>query len=106
MITLFEYLFDFKPFIPDILGILGVLIILVYYFLLQVGKCTANSLGFSIGNFIGAILILVSLWDHWNLASVVIEIAWCLISIYGIFKYGLRTKVYKDLNSLACKKCP
>lgn len=87
MIPNIQALSDFTPFIPDILGILGVLIILVYYFLLQVGKCTANNRSFSIGNFIGSILMLVSLWYNWNLASVVIEVAWCLISTYGIIRY-------------------
>ena len=86
-------LFYFTPFIPDVLGILGVLIILWYYFLLQLGKCAAHNLGFSVGNFVGAILLLISLWYNWNLASVIIEIAWCLISAYGIARYYSRTKI-------------
>jgi hypothetical protein len=88
-----QSLFDFRPFIPDVLGIVGVLIILWYYFLLQVGKCAASSLRFSVGNFVGAILLLISLWYNWNLSSVIIEIAWCLISAYGIVRYYSHSKV-------------
>lgn len=92
MIYSLPSLFDFTPFIPDVLGIFGVLIILWYYFLLQVGKCAANSLGFSIGNLVGAVFLLISLWYSWNLSSVIIEIAWCLISAYGIIRYYSRPK--------------
>lgn len=90
-----QNLFDFTPFIPDVLGILGVLIILWYYFLLQLGKCAAHNLGFSVGNFVGAILLLISLWYNWNLASVIIEIAWCLISAYGIVRYYSHAKIQR-----------
>ncbi len=88
-----QSLFDLTPFIPDVLGILGVLIILFDYFLLQIGKYAVSNLSFSVGNFIGSILLLISLWYNWNLASVVIEIAWCLISAYGIFRYYFRSKI-------------
>lgn len=77
---------------PDILGTIGVVIILWYYFLLQIGKCSSESLSFSVANFIGSILLLISLWFSWNLASVIIEIAWLVISFYGIVKYYLKHK--------------
>jgi len=71
---------------PDLLGLLGVSLILGSYLLLQLGKCDAESLRFSIANFTGSTLLLISLCFSWNLASVVIEIAWMFISVYGIFK--------------------
>lgn len=74
-------------YLPDALGIVGVVLVLWYYFLLQAGKCQANSLAFSMGNFIGSILLLISLWFSWNVASVSIELAWCLISFFGIIRY-------------------
>lgn len=87
---------DLFDHIPNILGIIGVLIVLFYYFLLQIGKCASDSLGFSLGNFIGSILLLISLWYNWNLASVVIEVSWLFISLYGIVKYYYRP-LAKDL---------
>jgi len=72
--------------LPNILGLIGVSLILGYYFLLQIDKIPASSFSFSFANFVGACLILVSLWFNWNLASVVIEFFWMLISLYGIYR--------------------
>lgn len=77
-------------FLPDIVGIIGVCLVLWYYFLLQIGKCASDSLGFSLGNLMGSILLLISLWFNWNISSVLIEIAWFFISVYGIVKYFYR----------------
>ncbi len=87
-----QHLFDLTYIIPDLLGIIGVFLILYYYFLLQAGKCTAQNLSFSLGNMVGAILVLISLWFQWNLASVLIEIAWCFISGYGLIKHYTKSK--------------
>lgn len=90
---------DFLLHIVDFIGLVGVFIILWYYFLLQIGKCLPDSLSFSVANFIGAILILISLWFNWNLSSVVIEVAWLLISFYGICIHYNRTTVRKNSDS-------
>ena len=71
----------------DIIGISGVSIILIAYFLLQFEMLKSKSLEYSLMNFIGACLILYSLMFNWNLASVIIEIFWILISVYGIYRY-------------------
>lgn len=70
----------------NLVGILGVILILWAYYLIQAHKVTAHSASYSTLNIIGAILILFSLCFHFNLASVVIEICWILISIMGIAK--------------------
>jgi hypothetical protein len=73
--------------IHDIIGIVGVAIVLVTYLLLQIERMSSSSLLYSLANLIGAVLIMVSLVETWNLASVIIEIAWGLISLYGIYRY-------------------
>ena len=67
-------------------GIIGVSLIVIAYFLLQINKLSSNSLMFSLLNFFGSFLILISLFDEWNLPSFIIEIFWMLISLIGIIK--------------------
>ena len=69
----------------DMLGLSGVAIILICYFLLQIGKLQLKQTVYSALNLLGALLIFISLLFDWNLPAAVIEIAWILISLYGIF---------------------
>jgi len=71
---------------PNIIGLIGVILILTAYFLLQIDRVSPDSIIFSLTNTIGSSLILVSLFHTWNLASGVIEFAWLAISIMGLMK--------------------
>jgi hypothetical protein len=68
------------------IGIIGVVMVLVAYLLLQIDKLPQGSITFSLLNFVGSIFILVSLYFTWNLASGIIEIAWLIISLFGLIK--------------------
>ena len=70
----------------NVIGIIGVIFVLLAYFLLQVDKLKQDSLAYSSMNLAGSVLILISLFFTWNLASGVIEIAWLLISLFGVGK--------------------
>ena len=70
----------------DIVGTTGVAIIIVTYFLLQIGKISSETLTFSLSNAGGSALILYSLSYNWNMASVLIESFWILISLIGLFR--------------------
>ena len=72
--------------IADIVGIVGVALVLTAYCLIQTNKIDSDAMSFSVVNLIGSILILYSLFFHWNLASVIIEVAWITISIGGIIR--------------------
>ena len=86
-------MYDILFQISDYVGITGVIIILVAYFLLSTGKWISDSIIYQFLNFAGAWLILFSLYFHWNLSSVVIEVAWIFISIIGIVRcMGLNKK--------------
>lgn len=76
--------------IPNLIGLFGVIIILIWYFLLQLGKCSSKDLTFSTVNAIGSLCILYSLFYEWNFPTVVIEVAWFLISLFGMVKYFVR----------------
>ncbi|MFC2114797.1 hypothetical protein ACFLRI_05565 [Bacteroidota bacterium] len=80
------------PSLPDFLGLAGVVLILIAYFLLQISKLNVKDLLYSFLNAIGAVLILVSLKFNLNLPSLVIELCWLVISIYGIFSAAKKRK--------------
>jgi len=69
----------------DFIGNLGVIMILSSYLLLQLEKITSKSLAYSVINALGALLVLISLYFHFNLSAVIIELFWLIISLYGIW---------------------
>jgi hypothetical protein len=79
----------------DIVGIVGVATIVITYFLLQIGRIRSKQLAYSALNAVGALFILVSLWSAFNLPSVVVEVFWLLISLFGIAK----SLSHKDLRT-------
>lgn len=90
-------MYEFLSAASDAIGLVGVVIILVAYFLLSTGRWAADKMSFQFLNFLGAWLILCSLYFHWNLSSVVIEIAWVGISVIGMYRaYYKRNKVRKQ----------
>jgi len=72
--------------IYQILGFVGMIFIVYGYFLLQSNRCDNNSLKFQFINLIGAVLLLISLFVHFNLGSFIIEVFWIIITLYGIYK--------------------
>ena len=76
----------------DWLGMLGVALLLLAYFLLQIEKILPTDLSYSVLNLLGSGMIAYSLIEEWNLSAFVIEIFWFLISVYGIFRFYSRKK--------------
>ena len=76
----------------DIVGTIGVSIIIVAYFLLQIQKLSTTHVSFSIMNIIGSLMILYSLSFNWNFSSVMIEVFWILVSCIGIYNYFVKYK--------------
>jgi len=73
--------------IIDIVGSIGVIIVVGIYLLLQLEIIGSKSLTFSLLNTVGSMMILYSLMYNWNLASFLIESFWILISLFGVYKY-------------------
>ena len=71
----------------DIIGFFGAIAILLAYFFLQAKKLSSDGLLYSLLNLAGALLILFSLVNAWNLTAVFIEIIWCGISFFGMIKW-------------------
>ncbi len=74
----------------DILGTVGVAVIILTYVLLQIGRIRSEQLVYSLLNAAGAMLILVYLFYAFNLPSFIVEFFWLLISLFGIGKYILK----------------
>ena len=70
----------------DLVGFLGTAILIGAYFANQQRWLSAEDWRYPAGNLAGASLIFVSLLFAWNLPSVVIEIFWAAISVWGIIK--------------------
>jgi hypothetical protein len=71
---------------PDAIGLLGVVLILLAYFLLQAGRLRGNALPYQLLNALGAVLVMVSLLYAFNLSAFLMELAWLLVSIYGMVR--------------------
>ena len=70
----------------DFVGNIGIVFILGSYLMLQLDKVSAHDWRYSAANGLGAALILFSLFFAFNLSAFLIEAAWLLISIVGLFK--------------------
>jgi paired small multidrug resistance pump len=70
----------------DVLGNIGVLLILGTYAALQSGRLAADAMSYSVCNAAGAGLITLSLLFDFNLSAFVVEAAWVAVSIYGIVR--------------------
>ena len=76
--------------IPDLIGLTGVALLIITYALLQLDKIDPKGFWYSFNNLVVAILVTVSLIYTPNLASIVIEIFWFLISLYGVVMFFKR----------------
>jgi hypothetical protein len=68
-----------------IVGLLGMIVTLLAYFLLQAQKLHGNSLVYQLMNALGALGVAVSLlFGKFNLPAFMLEVVWLAISIYGM----------------------
>jgi hypothetical protein len=71
----------------DVLGNIGVAVLMVTYLMLQLQKLSSNGLAYSLLNAIGAGLIIASLLVNFNLSALLVEVFWVLISLIGVYRY-------------------
>jgi len=80
--------------IADAIGSFGALIVVSAYFGTQMRMMNSDDLAFPVVNLIGSALIVYSLLQNFNLASMLIEGFWIVISVIGIIQYfRLRSRV-------------
>lgn len=71
----------------DLIGNIGVVVLMITYLMLQLNKLRSDSLAYSVLNAAGASLIVLSLLVNFNLSALVMEVFWVLISCVGIYRY-------------------
>ena len=71
----------------DVVGTIGVVLIVGTYFLVQIGRLRAEALSYSAANGLGAALILLSLMVEFNFSAFLVEFFWLLISLIGVWRY-------------------
>lgn len=72
--------------VTDLIGFAGAAVVVVAYFANQQRWLSSEDWRYPAANLGGAVLILFSLLFTWNFPSVVIEIFWALISVWGLAK--------------------
>ena len=80
----------------DVVGFIGVLLIVVAYLLLQLDKLPSSSPKYSLLNAGGALLIIVSLIFAFNLSAFIVEAFWFLMSLLGLW----RSLVSRNIRNL------
>ena len=69
-----------------VLGLAGSLLVVGAYLLNQLGRLASSDWRFPAANLAGALAILLSLTDAWNLPAAVIEVFWAAISLFGLVR--------------------
>ena len=93
-----EYL---SPFIAYLIGFAGSFFIVAAFAYSNL-TTQMNALWFNVSNFVGAALLTVSLTVNYNLPTMVLEVVWMAIAIFGILK-ALKTRS-KDKENLSNPK--
>ena len=73
--------------VVDAIGSFGALIVVAAYFATQMRVMNSEDLAFPLVNLIGSVLIVFSLLQNFNLASMLIEGFWIIISLIGIIQH-------------------
>jgi hypothetical protein len=70
----------------DLVGNVGVLLMVIAYLLLQLEKLSSSAASYLLLNALGAIMVMISLSFRFNLSAFLMEAFWLLISLYGLTK--------------------
>ena len=69
-----------------LIGLCAPVLFLYAYAMISIGRWNADMLRFHLLNFLGAVALLISLLEQWNLAVCILETCWGTISVYGMVK--------------------
>ncbi len=84
----------------DIVGTVGVALIVGTYLLLQLDRISNDSLVFSLLNGSGALLVIISLIYDFNLSAFLVEFFWLVISLIGIWRWVRRKRNHSKQKTI------
>ena len=67
-------------------GFVGLGLFLFAYAMVNLGRWNEHEFRFHLPNFLGAILMIISLIGSWNLPIFVLDIFWASIAAYGMWR--------------------
>jgi predicted membrane protein len=70
----------------DLVGNVGVLLMVIAYLLLQLEKLSSSATSYLLLNTAGAVMVMISLMFRFNLSAFFMEAFWLLISLFGLAK--------------------
>ncbi len=69
--------------LADAIGIFGSILFIIGFAYANRAP-VMNKILFNGLNLVGAIMLLISLWVHFNLAAFLLEVAWAIIALIGL----------------------
>ena len=73
-----------------IVGVAGFLMYIASYGLLQLNRLDGNSSTYAALNLGASSMVALSLLSEFNLASLLIQTAWIIISLFGLSRHALK----------------
>jgi paired small multidrug resistance pump len=70
----------------DWIGLVGTLMVLAAYFLLQAGRLHGNGMLYQLLNLFGAAGVLASLYGKFNISVLLLMTLWIVITAYGLIR--------------------
>lgn len=74
----------------ELIGLAGAVLCIINYFLLIYEKVTPISAPYLLLNLIASLLVLISLFVDYNLSSIVLQVFFISISVYGLIKMRIK----------------
>lgn len=88
-----EHLLAYDYTWSDLIGNIGVVLLLYTFYANVHGTLSAQGFWYNFNNLLVAILLSINLYHKPNLSSIIIEVFWVVISVYGLVQWYRTRKI-------------
>ena len=78
----------------DLVGNIGVALLLSTFYANVQGTLSSQGFWYNFNNLLAALLLSINLYYKPNISSIIIEVFWISISLYGLIKWYRNEKIY------------